>query len=164
MKKSLISVFKQHEIQLVTAIIGVVFVVAMAVVAWMLRGAIAVPPHEALSDNDLKQVFATAYIRYREDDGTPYLKVELHNGTLWWIKKVEFEFDGIPYALNDPHTFQPLHFGAVRCLLKKPPPLSEEKQFRIKILKAYGYPPAEMQAKRSLNEGARGSQPKAPED
>jgi len=60
------------------AIIGIVFVAAMAIVALLLRGSISGSPYQALAAADLKKVFATGYLRFREDDGEPYLKVEVH--------------------------------------------------------------------------------------
>jgi hypothetical protein len=98
---------------------------------------------------ELRKVFATAYLRFREDDGTPYLKVEVHNGTLWWIKKVDFDFEGVRYSLRESDMFRPLHFGAVRCLLKKVPSARERIEYDLKILKAYGYPPAHVGWKRA---------------
>ncbi len=144
MKKRLIAALRRNEIYVTAAVIGVLFVAAMGSVAWMLRNSIVMPPHEALSDGDLKRVFATAYLRYREDDGTPYLKVEIHNGTLWWIKRVEFEFDGTEYAVSDSYAFRPLHFGALRCRLKKKPPSGVPGEYDLTILNAYGYPPPEL--------------------
>jgi hypothetical protein len=164
MKKSLVTMFKDHEIQVVSSIIAIVFVTAMAFVALMLRESIATPPYESLTEQDLKKVFATAYLRYREDDGTPYLKVEIHNGTLWWVKKAEFDFDGVRYTVRDPNIFQPLHFGALRCSLKKPPPQPGPGEFSIKILMAFGYPPAEIQFKRHLGIVARGAVKKPTQD
>lgn len=145
MKTELPAVFRRHETSLVTLVIGVVFVAAMAIVAWMLRDSMVAPPYEALSDNDLKRVFATGFLRYREGDGTSYLKVEVHNGTMWWIKKFEFDFDGIRYSLKDDDAFRPLRFGAVRCPLRKDPPLSATREFDLRVVKAFGYPPAEIQ-------------------
>ncbi len=142
MRKKLVDMFKRNEIYVVSVIIAVVFVAAMAVVAWMLRTSILSPPYEALTTQDLQRVYATGYLRFREDDGTPYLKVELHNDTLWWIKKVEFNFEGTHYALSDPHAFRPLRFGALRCLLKQAPPDKSIREYDLKIAKAFGYPPA----------------------
>lgn len=149
MRRKLFAAFKRHEIYLVAAVIGVVFVSAMGVVAMLLKSSIVTPPYETLSDAELKRVFATGYLRYREDDGSPYLKVELHNGTMWWIKKVEFDFDGIRYTLWDSEAFRPLHFGAVRCNLKKAPVGSEHNDYDLRIRKASGYPPAQMEAQRN---------------
>ena len=101
------------------------------------------PPYEAMTLKEIKNVFASGYLRFREDDGTPYLKVELHNGTLWWIKKVDFEFDGTTYTLNDRSAFRPMHFGALRCVLKKAPAGERQIAYDLKIVKAYGYPPAQ---------------------
>lgn len=144
MRAALLSAFKRYEMYVVTTIIGVVFVAAMAIVAWMLRGSLMAHPYEALSDADLKGVHATAYLRYREDDGEAYLKVELHNGTMWWIKKVEFEFDGLPYMVKDSDAFRPLYLGAVRCTLKKAPSSAASREFDLIISKAFGYPPADL--------------------
>ena len=74
-----------------------------------------------------------------------YLKIELHNGTLWWIKRVEFEFDGVHYVLRDADAFRPLHFGALRCNLRKVPPGPEQIEYDLKIIRAAGYPPAQAQ-------------------
>lgn len=142
MKERLLEILKRNEIYVVAAVIGVVFIVATGIVAWMLKSSISTPPYEALSDADLKRVFATGYLRFREDDGKPYLKIELHNGTLWWLKNVEFEFDGIRYSLRESDAFRPLHFGAVRCPLKKAPQNTERIEYDLRILKASGYPPA----------------------
>lgn len=142
MRKKLLDMFKRNEIYVVSVIIAVVFVAAMAVVAWMLRTSILTPPYEELTQKDLKRIYATAYLRFREDDGTPYLKVELHNGTLWWVKKIEFSFDGTHYALTDPYAFRPLRFGALRCILKQAPPNPSIKEYDLNIAKAFGYPPA----------------------
>jgi len=145
MRSELLTKFRRHEIYLVAVVIGVVFVAAMAIVAWVLRGSIVALPYEALSDQDLKQVFATGFLRHREGDGTAYLKVEVHNGTMWWIKKVEFNFDGIRYILKEDEAFRPLHFGAVRCLLQKDPQPTATREYDLEIVKAFGYPPAEIQ-------------------
>jgi hypothetical protein len=145
MRKRWIEILKRHELYLVTSVIGIVFVSAMALVAWMLQSSIVTPPYEALNENDLRKVFATAYLRFREDDRSPYLKVELHNGTLWWIKRVEFDFEGLKYSLKETDAFRPLHFGAVRCPLKKVPHISDRIEFDLKITKASGYPPAQVQ-------------------
>jgi hypothetical protein len=153
----MLNTLKRHEIYVVAAVIGVVFVTAMGTVAWMLRSSIVGTPYESLSGRDLKSVFATGYLRYREDDGTPYLKVEIHNGTLWWIKKVEFDFDGTRYALSDADAFRPLHFGARRCLLKRKPAPGVSREYDLRILKAYGYPPAELEWKRKARKLASDS-------
>ena len=145
MRRRIIASLKRHEIFVVAVVIGVVFLSAMGVVAWLLQNSIAATPYEAMSSSDLNRVFATAYVRFREDDKTSYLKVELHNGTLWWIKKVEFDFDGIRYTLKDSDAFRPLHLGAVRCTLRKPPSGTEQKEYDLTILKGYGYPPAHLQ-------------------
>jgi hypothetical protein len=121
----------------------------MGWVAWMLRSSIATPPYETLQSSDLEHVFATAYLRFREDNGSPYLKIELHNGTLWWIKKVEFDFDGTRYALRDSDAFRPLHTGALRCTLRQAPRSSGQIEFDLKIAGASGYPPAEVQWERN---------------
>jgi hypothetical protein len=142
MRKRFIATIKRHEIYVVAAVIGVVFLSAMGIVAWVLQTSMETTPYESLSGSELTRIFATGYVRFREDDRTPYLKVELHNGTLWWIKKIEFDFDGARYILKDPDAFRPLRLGAVRCSLKKPPSLSEQIEFDLRILKAYGYPPA----------------------
>jgi hypothetical protein len=149
MKKKLFEAFRRNEIYVVATVIGVVFVAAMASVAWLLRSSIVAPPYETLAQNDLKKVFATGYLRFREDDKTPYLKLELHNGTLWWIKEVEFEFDGARYSARDADAFRPLHFGAVRCTLKNPPPAPARIEYDLRIDKAYGYPPVQVQIERS---------------
>ncbi len=148
MRKRILVAFKRHEIVIVTTVIGVVFMAAMGCVAWMLRNSIATPPYENLRGADLDRVFATGYLRFREDDGTPYLKVELHNGTLWWIKKAEFDFDGVRYAVRDSDAFRPLHAGALRCTLKKAPKKRGQIEFDLKILAASGYPPADVHWKR----------------
>lgn len=144
MKKRILAVLRRNEIYLVAAVIGVVFVAAMAMVAVLLRSSIVTPPYEELQDRDLKRVFATAYLRFREDDGTPYLKVEVHNGTLWWIKRVEFDFEGIRYTLGDSDAFRPLHFGALRCTLKKPPSARGSAEYDLNIVKASGYQPPQV--------------------
>jgi hypothetical protein len=125
-----------------------VFAAAMGVVAWTLQSSIVTPPYESLGESDLKRVFATGYLRFREDDKTPYLKLELHNGTLWWIKRIEFEFEGNNYVLREADAFRPLHFGAVRCPLKKLTKPLNQIEFDIKLLKASGYPPAQVQLDR----------------
>lgn len=144
MRKRILAVLRRNEIYLVAAIISVVFVAAMAIVAWLLRSSIVTPPYEELRAHDLKRVFATAYLRFREDDGTPYLKVEVHNGTLWWIKRVQFDFEGIRYTLRDSDAFRPLHFGALRCALKKEPSAHGSAEYDLKIIKASGYRPAQV--------------------
>ncbi len=154
MRKRLLATFRRNEIYLVAAVIGVVFMAAMGIVAWMLQGSISTPPYEALGESDLSKVFATGYLRFREDDGTPYLKVELHNGTLWWIKNAEFNFDGTRYLLRDSDAFRPLHFGAVRCILKKAPSGPRRIDYDLKILNASGYPPAQIQWERSAKKVA----------
>jgi len=149
MTKRFLKALRRNEIYVVATVIGVVFVAATGIVAWLLRSSIVTPPHEALSSTDLKKVFATGYLRFREDGGTPYLKVELHNGTLWWIKKVEFDFDGIRYSLRDSDAFRPLHFGALRCTLKTVPSVKGSIEYDLPIVKAYGYPPAQVQWNRT---------------
>jgi len=145
MRKRFAAAYKRNEIYVVSGVIGVVFVAAMVLVAWLLQTSIASSPYEALSAGDLKRVFATAYLRHREDDGTPYLKVEIHNGTLWWIKRVEFEFDGVRYTLRDSEAFRPLHFGALRCNLQKAPLSADQIEYDLKIMSAAGHPPAHTQ-------------------
>jgi hypothetical protein len=142
MRRKFLRAFKRHEIYVISAVIGVVFVAAMFIVAWLLRSSAVAPPYEALDHADLKRVFATGYLRLREDDGTPYLKVEVHNGTLWWIKRMDIEFEGTLYALWDSEAFRPLHFGAVRLNLKKVPRPPERIDYDLKITRAAGYPPA----------------------
>lgn len=132
---------KRYEIEVVAVIIGAVFVAAMGIVAWALRSSLVPPPYEALSPPDLSRVHASANLRFREDDGTPYLKVEVYNGTLWWIKKLEFEFDGEIHVLSDADAFRPLHQGALRCLLKRHPRVEGQIEFDLKIVRAFGYPP-----------------------
>jgi len=149
MKKRLFESFRRNEIYVVATVIGVVFIAAMASVAWLLRSSIVAPPYETLAENDLRKVFATGYLRFREDDNTPYLKLELHNGTLWWIKEVEFEFGSIRYTVRDTDAFRPLHFGAVRCSLKAAPPSHARVEYDLKIDKAYGYPPVQVQIERT---------------
>ncbi len=143
MKKAISSAFRRYEIYVVTTVIALVFVSAMAIVAWLLRSSIVTPPYESLSEADLRKVFATAYLRFREDDGTPYLKVELHNGTLWWIKRIEFDFEGARYVLRESDAFRPLHLGAVRCVLKRPPNDRNKIEYDLKIVAAYGYSPSQ---------------------
>jgi hypothetical protein len=135
--------FKRNETYLVSVLIGCVFVAAMGAVAWFIGGSTLDPPYEEVSSKALESVFATGYLRFREDDGSPYLKVEVHNGTLWWIKKLEFEFEGTDYSLRDPDAFRPLHFGALRCILKKTPPRRSEIEYDLKIVRAFGYPPVD---------------------
>jgi len=149
MKKRFLEAFRRNEIYVVATVIGVVFVAAMASVAWLLRSSIVTPPYETLGENDLKKVFATGYLRFREDDHTPYLKLELHNGTLWWIKEVEFEFAGTRYTARDADAFRPLHFGGVRCTLKTTPPSPDRIDYDLKIDKANGYPPVQVQIERN---------------
>ena len=149
MRKRFLQVLRRNEIYVVAIVIGIVFVAAMGIVAWLLRNSTVTPPYESLGKEDLKKVFATGYLRFREDDGTPYLKVELHNGTLWWIKKVEFDFDGVRYSLRDSEAFRPLHFGALRCILKTVPASMGRVEYDVPILKAYGYPPARIRRNRS---------------
>jgi len=149
MKKAIFSAFRRYEIYLVTTIIAVVFVSAMGVVALLLRSAIVTPPYESLSEPDLRRLFATAYLRFREDDRTPYLKVELHNGTLWWIKKVEFDFEGTKYVLRESDAFRPLHLGAVRCVLKRPPKDRNQIEYDLKIVAAYGYSPSQKELEKT---------------
>jgi len=160
MKKRFFSALRRHEIYLVSAVIGVVFVTAVGIVAWLLRSSMMTPPYEALTDSELRKVFATAYLRFREDDGSPYLKVEVHNGTLWWIKKVDFDFDGVRYSLRESDAFRPLHYGAVRCGLKKAPSSREKIEYDLKVLGAYGYPPGHMDWKRAS--GTATSDPDTP--
>jgi hypothetical protein len=157
MRRRFLAAYRRHEIYLVAAVIGIVFVAAMGLVAWLLRDSIATSPYESLSKADLKRVFVTAYLRFREDDGSPYLKVELHNGTLWWIKRVEFEFDGVRYVLRDADAFRPLHFGALRCNLKKVPVGPEQIEYDLKIIRAAGYPPAQAQRPPASKKIAGGS-------
>lgn len=159
MKKRILAALRRHEIYLVAAVIGIVFVAAMGIVAWLLRSSIVTPPYEELKDRDLKRVFATAYLRFREEDGTPYLKVEVHNGTLWWIKKLEFSFEGIQYTLRDSDAFRPLHFGALRCNLKKPPTTHESAEYDLKILRASGYRPPQVRWNEGIEMIAGGNRP-----
>jgi hypothetical protein len=158
MRRRLAASLKRYEIYVVAAIISVVFLSAMGVVAWLLQDSMAGTPYEALDSIDLKSIFATAYVRFREDDKTPYLKLELHNGTLWWIKRFEFNFDNTIYVVKDPEAFRPLHLGAVRCALRKPPTTVEQIEYDLKILRAYGYPPAHLQPPRNAKYVAGGSQ------
>ncbi len=156
MKEPFLRKFKRYEIFVMSSIIAVVFVTAMVLVAWTLRDSVETPPYESLSRNDLNRVFATGYLRFREDDGTPYLKVEIHNGTLWWIRKIEFEFDGVKYSLTDPDAFRPLHFGALRCMLEKGPPQQAAREYDLELSGAFGFPPAEEEYRRKkLAEGTK---------
>jgi hypothetical protein len=157
MNKRLIAVVKRYEVYVVAGVIGVVFVAAMCVLGWFLRTSVSVTAYETLEENDLKRVFATGYLRFREDDGAPYLKVELHNGTLWWIKQVEFDFDGVHYSLKDPEAFRPLHFGAVRCSLSKRPIHAEKVEIDLRIAKAFGYPPADARREKAPDKIAEDS-------
>lgn len=143
MRRRLLATLRRNEIYVGAAIIGIVFMAAMAMVAMLLRSSMSESPYQALASKDLTKVFATGYLRFREDDGTPYLKMEVHNGTLWWIKKVEFDFDGIRYTLRDSDAFRPLHFGALRCPLDKAPRSRDHVEYDVTIVQAYGYPPAE---------------------
>jgi hypothetical protein len=144
MRKRILVAFKRHEIVIVVTVISVVLMGAMISVAWMLRNSIATPPYENLLTTDLDRVFATGYLRFREDDGTPYLKVELHNGTLWWIKRVEFDFDGVRYALTDSDAFRPLHASALRCNLRRAPETRGQIEYDLRIIGASGYAPADV--------------------
>jgi hypothetical protein len=164
MKQKLLAAFRRHEIYLVATAISVVFVAAMGIVAWLLQSSMVTPPYETLNDSDLKRVFVTAYLRFREDDGTPYLKVELHNGTLWWIKKAEFDFEGTRYVLRDSEAFRPLHLGAVRCSLKQTPASRDNLEYDLKIIKAYGYAPAQVRWDRTLGKISRGLVTSIPEN
>jgi hypothetical protein len=154
MRKRLLATFRRNEIYVVSTVIAIVFVAAMGIVAWVLQSSVTTPPYETLTDADLKGVFATGYLRFREDDSTAYLKVELHNGTLWWIKKIEFDFDGARYTIRDSDAFRPLHLGAVRCNLKKTPIGPEQIDYDLRIDKASGYPPAQVQWERSAKKMA----------
>jgi hypothetical protein len=142
MTNRLSGAFKRYEIYVVAAIVGIVFLAAMFVVTVLLRTSLVTPPYESVDKSDLRRIFATGYVRHREDDGTPYLKVEVHNGSLWWIKKLEFELAGSKYSIRDSYSFRPLHSGALRCELKSVPEKSGRIEFDLKILRAYGYPPA----------------------
>ncbi len=142
MKRRWIAALKRHEIYVVSTVIGVVFAAAMGIVAWMLQSSIVTQPYETMGPKELGSIFATGYLRFREDDKSPYLKVELHNGTMWWIKRIEFDFDGMTHVLRESDAFRPMHFGAVRCSLKKVPNPSEQIEYDLKIVKASGYPPA----------------------
>lgn len=145
MKKKFLTAFRRHEVFVVASLVAVVFFGAMAVVAWLLQNSMVTPPYETLSESDLKKVFVTAYLRFREDDGTPYLKVELHNGTLWWIKKAEFDFDGLRYVLRESDAFRPLHYAAVRCNLKKDPSTRDNVEHDLRLIAASGYAPSQVQ-------------------
>jgi hypothetical protein len=160
MNQRFLRAFKRHETYVASVLIAFFFVATMTVVAWMMRSSMVAQPYETLSERDLKRVFATGYLRFREDDGSPYLKVELHNGTLWWIKDVEFDFDGSRYSLKDADAFRPLHFGAVRCVLKKSPSSRERIEYDITVLKAAGHPPAQVELERKAEKIAGGSQPR----
>jgi len=149
MRARLLSIFKRYEIYVVATVIALVFVAAMGIVAMMLRNSIATPPYESLGEADIRQVFATGYLRFREDDGSPYLKVEVHNGTLWWIKKLEFDFEGIRYVLRESDAFRPLHFGAVRCVIKNHPAERDRLEYDLKILAAHGYAPTQSASERA---------------
>ncbi|MGC8660392.1 MAG: hypothetical protein ACP5U1_15105 [Desulfomonilaceae bacterium] len=151
MNRHFIRALKRNETYIVTVIIGVVFLSAMIVVAFFLRDSLVAQPYETLKKSDLNRVFITGYLRFREEDGSPYLKVELHNGTLWWIKTIEFEFAGRTYKLSDSNAFKPLHFGAVRLDLKDAPQRKSSTEYDIKVLRAYGYPPAEIQWERGMS-------------
>lgn len=164
MKHRLVAAFKRHETYVVATIIALVFVAAMGIVGLLLQSSIVTPPYESLSEDDLKQVFATAYLRFREDDGTPYLKVELHNGTLWWIKKLEFDFEGVRYTVRESDTFRPLHFGAARCNLKKLPLSRNLVEYDMKILRAYGYAPAQVRWDRGQDKIAGGMAAETPQN
>ncbi len=142
MKPELRHFFKENEIYLVSVVIGIAFVAAMTMVASMLRASVTDRPYEELSAADLDNVFTTGYLRFREDNGSPYLKVELHNGTQWWIKQIRFKFDGTEYSISDPDAFQPLGFGARRCILVKPPKHRTKIDYDLKVHRAFGYPPA----------------------
>ncbi len=147
MIRKLLEVFRKHEIFVVAALISVVFVGAMAIVAWMLRSSTVAKPYEELAASDLKRVYATGYLRFKEEDGTPYLKVELHNGTLWWIRNVEFFFNGKMRNLSDSNAFRPLHSGAVRLELEKGSISRDQIEYDLKIVKASGFPPASNQTR-----------------
>lgn len=159
MTGGLTAALRRNEIYVVAVVIGVVFAAAMAMLGWLLKSSVNPASYEALSRDDLKSVFATAYLRHREDDGKAYLKVELHNGTLWWIRKVTFQFDGEPYTVSDAQAFRPLHSGAVRCPLRKDPTPSETREYTLSISEALGYPPASIQWTRSTDKIARDSRP-----
>lgn len=138
-----IALLKENELYIVSVIIGLVFVSAMAMVAWMFRTSIAPPPYQEMAEDDLQKVFATGYLRFREDDGSPYLKIEFHNSGQWWIRKIQFKFNNKKYTLVDPDVFRPLSFGAMRCNLEHAPKGDKAgAEYDINIEKAYGYPPA----------------------
>ncbi len=142
-QKNIKTILKENELYVVSVIIGLVFVGAMAMVAWMFRTSIAPPPYQEMTEDDLQKVFATGYLRFREDDGSPYLKIEVHNSGQWWIRKVQFKFNNRNYTLVDPDVFRPLSFGAMRCNLDKAPVGDKAgAEYDIDIKKAYGYPPA----------------------
>ncbi len=151
MKRSFVSALKRNETYIVTIIIAAVVLSAMVVVAFLLRDSLVAQPYENLRSSDLKSVFVTGYLRFREEDGSPYLKVELHNGTLWWIKSIEFGFAGEMYTLSDSSAFKPLHFGAVRLDLKDAPQRKNSTEYDLKITRASGYPPAELQWERGMS-------------
>ncbi len=150
MKRTLFKVLKRNEIYIVAITIAGVFISAMLVVGFLLRDSLVAQPYEVLGKEDLNRVFATGYLRFKEDNGNPYLKVELHNGTLWWIKSVDLEFAGKTYSLGDANAFKPLHFGAVRLELSDAPQRKNSTEYDLKILSAAGYPPAEIQWSRSV--------------
>jgi len=164
MRRQFAAWFKRNEMYVVATVIAVVFLAAMGIVTLLLRSSMATPPYETLGDEDIKKVFATGYLRFREDDGTPYLKIEFHNGTLWWIRKVEFDFAGTRYTLRDTDAFRPLHFGALRFSLKSVPEHAAQIEYDLKIIKAYGYPPAHIQWERQHRkiavDGKEGPSPK----
>lgn len=143
MRRRFFALLRRNEIYVGAAIIGIVFVAAMAIVALVLRSSISESPYQTVCASDLRKVFATGYLRFREDDGAPYLKMEVHNGTLWWIKKLEFDFEGIRYTLRDADAFRPLHSAALRCELEKAPRSRDQIEYDVTIARAYGYPPAE---------------------
>lgn len=150
MKRSLFTALKRNEIYIVAITIAGVFISALLVVGFLLRDSLVAQPYEALGKEDLSRVFATGYLRFKEDNGSPYLKVELHNGTLWWIKSVDLEFAGKTYSLTDTSAFKPLHFGAVRLDLSESPQRKSSTEYDLKILNAAGYPPAELQWSRNV--------------
>jgi hypothetical protein len=144
MKRKVSTIIKEHELYVVSIIIGLIFIGAMAMVAWMFRTSIAPPPYQELADEDLQKVFATGYLRFREDNGVPYLKIEVHNGGQWWIRKIQFDFNGRKRTLVDPEIFKPLSFGAMRLILEEAPPdANAGQEYDINIKKAFGYPPAD---------------------
>ncbi|MHB8202349.1 MAG: hypothetical protein ACYDHG_01430 [Desulfomonilaceae bacterium] len=151
MKRSFVRALKRNETYIVTVIIAAVFFGAMVVVAFLLRDSLVAQPYETLRSSDLKRIFVTGYLRFREEDGSPYLKVELHNGTLWWVKSIEFKFAGKVYTLSDSSAFKPLHFGAVRLDLKDAPQRKSSTEYDLKIIRASGYPPAEVQWERGIS-------------